>query len=291
MAAEPYKFTLTKEGDFDGQTPMPYGRSEFQVEGQRLYSIDIEGPAGVIDADFFGVFSNLTPKIVGISGGTWNPYSVARVITTASPEPFRQEVQLTPEMHHVVMWPGDKLAITTYEEGRPTIQLVVNELSESEHINQALASRVDPHWRRYRIVLASGQGLAPNPADPAFEPTFAWNPSQYLMTTVINGATGPIPASHLCAFPKFQGCYVSVRYAKMNADSGKVHLIEGQGRDSIVADDNLKNVEWSEVFFVSHDDLIGLDTPGPSGQIVIADIELVRVQPGDRLRGRYERGL
>ena len=289
--AEPKSITLVKEGDFDGQTLMTFDRTVFEVEGQQRYSRSFDGAAGVIAGDFFGLFADRSPKVVGISGGTWNPYSVARVIKSGAPEPFRVEVQLTPQMTHVVMYPGDKLAIVTRDEGRPTIHLVVNQLSEPEHINQALTSHVGAHWRRYRIVLASGQGFEPDPQGAAFQPGFVWLPAQHILSAVVNGPTGPIPSSDLCAYPKYQGCYVSIRYAKMSANNGKVHLIEGQARDSIVVAENLKNVEWSKVFFVSHDDHIGLDTPTPNGQVVIADIELVRVQPGDRLRGRYERGL
>jgi hypothetical protein len=289
--AEPKSITLVKEGDFDGQTLMTFGRSEFEVEGQQRWSRSFEGAAGVIAGDFFGLFADRSPKVVGVSGGTWNPYSVARVIKSGAPDPVRVEVQLTPQMTHVVMYPGDRLALLTVDEGRPTIQLVVNELSEPEHITQALTSDVDATWRRYRIVLASGQGFVPDPQGAAFQPSFVWNPAQHMMTTVVNGATGPIPSGDLCAYPKFQGCYASVRFANMSANTGQIHLIEGQARNSIVVQDNLKNVEWSKVFFVSHDDYIGLETPPPTGQVVVADIELVRVQPGDRLRGRYERGL
>ena len=67
--------------------------------------------------------------------------------------------------------------------------------------------------------------------------------------------------------------------------------VEGQARDSIVHQDNLRNVEWSKVLFVSHDDLIALETPAPENDAVVADIEMVRVRPGNRLCGRYERGL
>jgi hypothetical protein len=287
---EPVKFTLTKDGEFDGQTVMNLDRDDFTVASGRLYSAAISGPAGLIGADFFGVFSDLTPKLVGVSGDTWNPYNVARVVTGGTPEPFRQEVQLTPEMNHVVMYPGDSLAIATYGEQRPTVQLVVNELSESEHINQVLASKVAAHWRRFRIISV-GAGFAPNPGGAVLQPNWSWDPAAKMMKAVLNGATGPIPASALCAYPPFQGCYLSVRFAKMSADTGKVFLIEGQARDSIAHQADLKNVEWSKVMFVSHDDHIGLETPGPADEAVIADIELVRVYPGDRLRGRYERGL
>jgi hypothetical protein len=291
MAAEPHKFILTKDGEFDGQTLMDFERGAFQAVSTRIYSIDFTGNGGVINADFFGVFSDLTPKIVGVSGGTWNPYSTARVVTQGTPEPFRQEVQLTPEMTHVVMYPGDSLAITTHGEGRPTVQLVVNELSESEHVTQALTSHPTAIAHRYRIINTSGAGFLPDPGGVIFEPAFAWSATDNIMKVVVNGASGPIPASYLCPYPNFQGCYVSVRYAKMASDDGKVHLVEGQLRDSIVIQESLRNVEWSKVFFVSHDDHISLETPGPDGNAVIADLELVRVRPGDRLCGRYARGL
>ena len=287
---EPYKFTLTKDGEFDGQTPMDYERGGFKVEGTRLYSKSITGAAGLIAGDFFGVFSDLTPKLVGISGGTWNPYSRARVVSMGTPEPYREEVQLTPEMTHVVMYPGDSLAIITHGEQQPTVQLVVNELSEREHINMALSRRTGSNWQRFRIISV-GAGFVPDPEGAAFQPNFTWSASDNIMKAIINGASGPIPAATLCAYPKFQGCYVSVRFARMSANTGQVHLVEGQARDSIVHQDGLKNVEWSKVMFVSHDDLIALETPAPENDAVIADIEMVRVRPGNRLCGRYERGL
>jgi len=30
-------------------------------------------------------------------------------VTMGTPEPFRQEVQITPEMAHVIMYPGDRI--------------------------------------------------------------------------------------------------------------------------------------------------------------------------------------
>ena len=290
MSAEPVKFTLTKDGEFNGQTPMEYERGDLVVVGKRLYSKSIEGPAGLIAADFFGVFSDLTPKVVGISGSTWNPCSVARVVTMGTPEPFRQEVQITPEMAHVIMYPGDSLAIITEGEQRPTVQLIVNELSESEHVTQALTSRAATHWQRYRIISV-GAGFVPNPGGAVLQPSFTWDAADNIMKAIVNGASGPIPARELCGYPKFQGCYMSVRFAKMSADQGKVLLVEGQARDSIVHQDNLRNVEWSKVLFVSHDDLVSFETPAPLVDAVIVDIEMVHVQPGDRLCGRYARGL
>ena len=149
---------------------------------------------------------------------------MAEPYTTGSPEPFREEVQLTPEMTHVVLFPGDRLAIRTDGEGRPTIQV-----------------------------------------------------------------SGRIPARHFCTYPKHQGCFVSVRVAGTGGTS-KIHLVEPYLSDSRIVQGGLPDMEWSKVIYLSHDDKIAFETPPPENDVVVIDLEVVRVEPGDRLRGRYDRG-
>jgi hypothetical protein len=117
MASEPITFWLHKEGDFNGQTPIELDRSKFAIEGGRVYRAHLTGPAGQISADFFGVFSDLTPKLCGIASSSYNPQSVARIIPKDDPDVFREEVDLTPQMVHVVMYPGDRSRSTPKTAG------------------------------------------------------------------------------------------------------------------------------------------------------------------------------
>ena len=104
---------------------------------------------------------------------------------------------------------------------------------------------------------------------------------------VVNGV---IPARELCMFPAGEGCFVSVRYSGIDAATGRLYVIDGQARAAFEVHGGLKSGEWSKVAYVSHDDLIGLSSPGPAGEAVVCDLEIVRVSPGDRLRGRYTLG-
>jgi hypothetical protein len=289
MASEPITFWLHKEGDFNGQTPIELDRSKFAIEGGRVYRAHLTGPAGQISADFFGVFSDLTPKLCGIASSSYNPQSVARIIPKDDPDVFREEVDLTPQMVHVAIYPGDRLAIYTQDGGRVCIQMVVTELAESEHVSLALRTPPVPQWRRFRLIRSGSGGFSHLPLVNSYSPPFAWSPGLSMLVTSTLG-DGPIPARDLCMYPTFQGCYVSVRYAGINADA-QLHIVDGHLRDSAALQTDIKPMRWSKVFFVSHDDLLGLWSPAPVVDTVVCDIELVRVQPGDRLRGRYANDL
>jgi len=293
MSAEPYKITLSKEGNFDGTTPMEFERSSFAVQDQKIYSRSIEGPAGLIGADFFGLLSKSSAKVVGISGSTWNPASVARVLTTGAPEPFRQEVQLTPEMTHVVLFPGDQLGIVTSGEGRPIVHLVINDLSESEHVAMALRRDLGPHATRYRLIKDDNTGFSPGVTGSDQTPPFEWDPSSNIMVARIQ-TSGRIPMGHFGHYPKHQGCFASFRVSGGNSPgASEICVIEPQRNGYAIVQSGLPDMEWSKVVYLSHDDKIGFQTQSPAGGVpeVVIDIDLVRVEPGDRLRGRYDRGL
>lgn len=287
--AEPLMFRLIKEGDFDGLTLINKQRQDFIATAGRVFSIELSGAAGQISGDFFGFFTDNTPKSVAISGMTWNPQSIVRVITKDDPDLFREEIDLTPQMAHVVMFPGDRLGIVT-KEGRTCVQIMVSDLSESEHVAMALRSGPSVFSRRFRLVRSDGQGFNHLPLAQTFQPVFAWNSTQNMLvaTTVENGV---IPAHELRLYPRFQGCYVSVRYSGIGAGDGALYIVDGYQREAWEAQANIKNCEWSKPQFVSHDDHIGLFSPAPAGGTVVCDLELVRVEPGDRLRGRFERTL
>jgi len=294
MSAEPYRITLSKEGDFDGTTPMEFDRSSFAVQDQKIYSRSIEGPAGLIGADFFGLLSPASAKIVGISGSTWNPTSVAKVLTaTGAPERSRQQIQLTPEMTHVILFPGDELSIVTNGEGRPVIHIVINDLSESEHISMALHRDLGPHASRFRLIKDDNTGFSPGINGSDFVPPFVWIPGSNIMEAKIQ-TSGRIPVSAFCTYPDHQGCFLSVRVAGgNNPGSSEIYVIEPQRNGAAAFQSGLPDMQWSKVVYLSHDDKIGFATQLPGGGTpeVVIDIEVVRVEPGDRLRGRYDRGL
>ncbi|MBK8260015.1 MAG: hypothetical protein IPK80_01605 [Nannocystis sp.] len=194
-----------------------------------------------------------------------------------------------PQMVHVPIYPGDRLAIYTQDGGRVCIQMVVTELAESEHVSLALRTPPEPQWRRFRLIRSGSGGFNHLPLVNNYSPPFTWSPGLSMLVTDTLG-DGPIPARDLCMYPTFQGCYVSVRYAGINADA-QLHIVDGHLRDSAALQTDIKPMRWSKVFFVSHDDLLGLWSPAPVVDTVVCDIELVRVQPGDRLRGRYANDL
>lgn len=286
---EPIVIQLDKEADFDGVSPITLTRDSFTVSGQRYYKTSVPGPGGLIDADLFGLFTGNSPKLVGIASSSWNPKSVARVITSSTTGTFREEIDMTPYVQHVLMFPGDKLAIKTEDGGRVQVILVVNELNEGDNVQYALGHETNVQWRRFRIVRATGTAFAPNPTGAMWEPTFTWANQTNLLITHDDG-TGPIPATHLTLYPRHQGCYLAVRY-NGTSGNGRVHIVDGETRSTWTAETAMVDVKWSKVQFVSHDDLIALEaSPLAAGQRMTVDLELVRVQPGDRLRGRYARG-
>ena len=219
-----------------------------------------------IASDLFELWNS--PKLVGLASSSFNPQSVARVISSDATGTMREEIDLTPHVQHVLVFPGDKLAIRTMDGGRVQVILVVNELNEGENVQYALGHETHAQWRRFRIVRETGVAFAP--AGPDWRPNFVFDPTSCLLISTDNG-TGPIPTSDLSLYPRHQGVFISVRYSGNGAVAGKLHLVDGATR---------------------HDDLIPLEaSPDVVGAKLAVDIEVVRVQPGDRLRGRYERDL
>src|SRR5690606_34043232 len=170
------------------------------------------------------------------------------------------------------------------------VQIVVSDLSEGEHVAMALQSRPSVFSRRLRIVRGDGQGFSHLPLAATFEPVFAWdvNKNMLITSTIVPGV---IPARELCHYPRFQGCFISARYSGIGAGDAALCIVDGHLREAWEAQATLKNGEWSKPQFVSHDDHIGPFSPAPAGGTVVCDLELVRVEPGDRLRGRFERAL
>lgn len=287
---EPRVFTIVLEGNWDGMTPVVRTRDDLATDAQgRNYRLELTGPAGVLTGDFFQVFSAATPKIVGIASAFYNPQDVAAVFRDDPILAVRQQINITPLVHYVVMMPGDKLAIATKDSGRSMITLVVNELTEGDAIQAAFRCPPEEQWRRFRILRSDGQGFSPTGG--AWEPDFQWSVASNLLEVTAN-TNGPIPVQKLCLYPRFEGCYISIRYAGLAAsDKGSLHIVEPVTSTSWRAQQNLRNVRWSRVQFVSHNDMIGLQTPAPpAGKNVLVDIELTRVRGRDRLSGRYAAG-
>ena len=187
------------------------------------------------------------------------------------------------------LYPNDKLAIVTRDGGRGQVVLVVNELNEQEAVTWGAHHEPYVMPTRFRIIRENGAAFAPNLGN-VWQPTFTYDPNTGLLTANDNG-TGIIPSTSLCLYPRWQGCYVTIRYAGHN-NNGKFHLVDNVTRRSWVAESGMTDVKWSKVQFISHDDGIALEaTAAVAGQPMVCDFEIALVHPGNRLCARYQGGL
>jgi len=289
MTAEPIHFTLIKEGDFDGTSPMTLTRKDFEARADRWFLKNFAGTAGIIDGDFFGFFSLLSPKLVAVLGTTYNPRSRLRVVASNPVNAIRREINLTPFPQYVLLFPGDRLALLTDDGGRAQVDLSVNELTEPEAIASGLMAEKKTFIHRFRIIRTTA--FQPSPTSPSWQPVFQWDPQSNILVTNDEGV-GPIPVTNLCLQPRFDSCYVSIRYSGMSPGTGKLYIVDKEERNAWQAQGNLVNVRWSRVQFISNDDHIALETPPPlAGKRVLVDIEVSKVGPEGRLAGRYARNL
>ena len=289
MAKESIILELNAETDWDGVTLTTLNRDDAIVTGQRYYKFNIAGPHGTLAADLGGLFSPVSAKLVGIAYSSWNPESKGRVIASDATGSFRQEITLKPAIQYVAVYPGDRLSFLTKDDGRGQIVLSVNEMNEQDAVEWGLRHEPYVMPTRFRIIRTTGVAFAPV-LNSGWQPNFTYNASNGILTAVDNG-TGVIPATSLCLYPRWQGCYVSIRYAGSNAD-GKLHMVDNLTRKAWVADTAMADVKWSTVQFVSHDDGIALEaTPAVAGQLMVCDLEIALVHPGNRLCGRYQGGL
>jgi hypothetical protein len=289
MAKESIILELNAETDWDGATLTTLNRDDAIVTGQRYYKFNIAGPHGLLAADLGGLFSPVSAKLVGIAYSSWNPESKGRVVASDATGSFRQEITLKPAIQYVVVYPGDRLAFLTRDGGRGQIVLSVNEMSEQDAARWGMRHEPYVMPTRFRIIRQTGVAFAPN-LGTLWQPDFTYDPDTGILTATESG-TGVIPATSLCLYPRWQGCYVSIRYAGSNAD-GQLHMVDNLTRKAWVADTAMLDVKWSKVQFVSHDDGIALDaTPAVVGQILVCDLEVALVHPGNRLCGRYQGGL
>lgn len=282
-------FRLIKSSDFDGNTWIMLTRDNFTVAGQRNYVATVGGAGGSIGADFFGVFSPHSPKVVGVAFSSANPRSVARVVDSSNR--VREEVNLAPFFQYIMMNPGDRLSVITNEAivtGPVPVELTlaVNELTEAQHIDWALAHPPAVHLHTRLRIIRRGDFVPVVNAVP-WVPVFFWNPVSHVLEASDSVSQGPIPISTLSPFGRMYGSLLSIRYSNSNND-GKVVLVESHTRAFHEAQGNLQNARWSRVAYAAHDDHIALSaTTAVVGGDLVADIEIVRVEPGDRLRARF----
>jgi hypothetical protein len=287
--AEPYGIKLFNAGNFNGTTPIALTRADLTVDGQRLYTGGVPaGGGGIIDSDFFGLFAPQSPKLVGIAFSSFNPQSVARVIDRAGRT--RQEVNLTGDFQYVLLHGRDRLAVLTSEPliGQGTtleLSLTINELTEGDHMAWALAHPPAPVHTRLKIIRRQGSFVANNAGQ--WLPQFVWDPVSCVLSVTDNATNAPIPISTLSPFPRQFGSLLSIRYSGSVGD-GKLFIVESETRRAWQAQTAIPEGRWSRVQYAAHDDLIMLEaSPDPAGGPLVCDIELVRVEPGDRLRGRF----
>lgn len=286
-------FRLTKIGDFDGTTASVLTRESFTVTNNRFYTAAIPETVamGVINSDVFGFFSPDSPKIVGFASNENNPRTMVRVLDGANR--VRQEINLRTDFQYVVVQAQDKIAVLSRNVqlvGVPTVALTlaINELSERDAMGWGLAhppSFIHTHFR----ITRTGTNFAVNPGNQFWEPAWVWNPSSQMLEVADNDSDGPIPLNSLGLFPRTYGALVSIRYAGSDGD-GKLIVVENTTKITWEAEVDLVDVQWSKVQYLSHEDLLGLSASTAVGGVLVAEIEVVRVEPGDRLRGRFAAG-
>jgi hypothetical protein len=286
---EPRQILLRSTSNYDGTSTIMLARDRDLVAANGLvYIANVTGPAGIIPADFWGIFSAERPKLVGVAFSSSNPRSVARVISVAGR--VRDEINLRPDFQYVTMHGQDQLSVST-AEGSPAagtsneLHLEVNEVSEADHTAWALAHPPTRIHTRFKLTRQAPFGE--DATAPPFAPAFFWDPAARMFRST-DATDGPIPIAALSPFSHGFGALVSIRYSNSNND-GRVITVEGTTRSRYILQSAIPNGRWSRVFYASHDDMICLAaTPFAGNPTIVCDIETVAVEPADRLRGRYE---
>lgn len=280
MSIEPVVVELSNSTNFDGSTLITLTRDNLAVTGQRYYRGTVT-TGGVIDGDFFGLFGAQSIKLVGISGLFHNPGNTLKVVTSYASGRIRQQVDITPDLVYVLVHPGDRLVIRTVDTGSSTVSLVVNELTEKNHVEYAHALAQPNQRQRLRIYHGGGDDFVANGG--TWTPTFVWDPTKGVLLSE-DVSDGSIPCQVLSLRDSKEPIYVRARFAGIKAGTGAVVLADGATQDFQVVQSGLDSVEWSHVFVLTHSDLIGFngeesDTGGP----ISLDLDVVHVLPGDHL--------
>ncbi len=286
MALEAITLELNADSEWDGVSTTALSRDDAIVTGQRYYQFNINGAHGVVTGDLGGLFSPVSAKLIGVASSSWNPKSKARVLTPDGTS--RQEVTLKPTVQYLVMYPNDRLGLLTQESPGP-IYVMANEMNEADAIAWGLRHEPFAMPNRLRIIRRTAASFVLN-TQTLWQPSFAYDESSGTLSAD-DDSNGMIPAGSLCLYPRFQSCYVSVRFAGA-AENSKVHAIENITRRTHMVEAALEDAKWSKVFRIGHDDGIALEATAAAGvTTMVCDIEVSPVHPGDELRGRFERGL
>lgn len=282
---------LKKNGDFDGTTVIALTRDTLKEDNKRVYTGTIAdtAEAGIIGADLFGLFSAESPKLVGFAFSGNNPRTMIRVLDATNR--VRQELSLRTDFQYVVVQAQDKIAVISKEstiagEVPVELMLAVNEMNERDMVSWAAAHPPQDIHTHFRIVRRGGP-FALVAGNPGYQPAWVWNPgSQLLEVDPDDGNNGPIPLTSLGLFPRLYGAFVSIRYSG-SAGDGKFTVIENVTKATWEAQTAMVDGVWSKVQYLSHEDQLGLTATSAVGGVVVVDIEVIRVEPGDRLRARY----
>ncbi|MCA9718081.1 MAG: hypothetical protein KC468_25645, partial [Myxococcales bacterium] len=234
--AEPIVIELRATGPaFDGASAIPITRDDFKVTNQRLYQADIPS-GGVIPADFFGLLNAAQVKLVAVASRQFNPKSVARVTSAdASPDLYREEIDLSPRFQSVFMSSNDVLRIRMVPPNPATgdrniVTLVVNAMSENEALEYARNRlRPDNAHRRFRIIRTDNSAFAATP-NAHINPNFT-----YLDTTktfeVETTTQGYISLRDLTN-PGADGVYAWVRFTGIAGGTGEVLQVDARTEET-----------------------------------------------------------
>lgn len=276
--SEPIQINLTSI--FDGTTEFTLTREDLSVSERRVYTGASAGPAGVIGANFFGLFASSGPKLVGVSFGSDNPLNVMQVRTASGG--VREQYTLRQQVQYVLMNAGDKLAILAPHERGP-LSLVINELGEADQLRWAVAN--PPVQEHVRLRIVRNGNFVGDPTAAPWMPAFTWDGSRAVLSVNDDTNNGPIPIANIL-HPRRYGALIAVRYSGTTND-GRLQIVENTTRRAWIAQSSMADVRWSWVQYVAHDDMITLHATSAAGGPIVADIEVVRVEPGDRLRDRF----
>lgn len=284
MALEPYTIILESSDAFDGSTPIAGSRDvDFEQDGRTYRRVNLSGPQGIVPADFWGLFTAQSPKLVSISGGDLNPLTT--VWPVSENQTVREVVDLRPGHQTILLHPNDRLAIRTTETTRPhRVELVINDVGEADHVAWARRYGVEERSMRFRITRTDGLGFTKTPAaapivnDPA---DWTWNEGKRI-NAADTSIQGPVLVSAFSrngmAMPggRLEGAEVFVRFTGYGgAGTGKVFLVEGFQRYAFEVESGLAAGQWSKPIHVGFDDHLCFETPTPdNGNVISVDIEV-----------------
>jgi len=280
---EPIVIELTNAAQFDGTTAITLTRDDLTVTGQRHYTASI-ATGGVISGEFFGLFQRQSVKLVGISGPSNSPVSTAKVVTTYASNRIRKQIDITPNVQYVLMYPDDKLVVVTGELVTRAISLVVNELTEDNHLEYALTIPEVADRRRFRVYRSAGESFVAGLA--IWDPAFVYAPTKGVLysTSVENGF---LPATALSLRGPEVDFYVRVRFANCKDGTGEVALVDRSTSDVVVVQAGLNSCEWSKTLVLGHYDGLAFNADNPdAGGALGLEIDVVHVLPGEHLNKR-----